>query len=210
MVLLLSCTFNLALADNLWPTKVANIGCKFEYEFVYGKEKTKLEIIKHLSFPKILIEIDGAPPHGLQKLQHPDINRGSIRSLFTYSLNSSELDLRRLFPLKVGKSIKSKESAITKDLVKVLKYRKSPYFENSNEYLIQHSLLFDTLKNPPVYKARYQMWWNIELGFYTEDEYTGRPMTKKLSFTDCAPKNHKAYNKLLHRKNYSLTLAFFR
>lgn len=211
LITLLSLISSLVFADDLWPTKIAAVGCKFEYKRIYSNESETLEIIEKLPFPKMQIERGWDRNKGQVSMAELLANaagnefdkskqkRGSNRNLFIYGYMDKN-GLSDLFPLFVGKRLGWSEflsinTLLSKGKIEVLKRRKSPYFKDTDEHLIQFSIQYTHFESlaqydtPHSYRPMYRLWWNTELGFYTEDEVILHDMSKKLHSTNCPPDN---------------------
>jgi len=188
---------NIVYANNTWPMKIAEVGCKFEFKDDFGDYIYKLEITETLQFPEIRVKRTD-PGHLLFQKKYitdeKEKTKGLVTDLFPWF--GKDKGLINLFPLSVGKLVKQKElvvqnktgteSVFAEHIAEVLKFRKSPYIENSNEYLIQLSRS-DIFIDNPSYIVIYRMWWNVELGFYTEDETPRNKDIKKFISTNCYP-----------------------
>lgn len=183
LIVLISFFINIVSGHQRWPVKVAKAGCKFEYKENYVDKTHILEVIEALPFPEMRIETNSRP--SLEGIIKGLEVRGDVKNLICPCYDQKGLEM--LFPLNVGKKVIIKKSLV-KEKVEVLKYRKSPYFTGTNEYLIQHSLE-DSAATPPLYFINFDMWWNLELGFYTESKVPKHLISLKLISTNCAPKS---------------------
>ena len=187
-------------ADDTWPTKVAEVGCKFEYKGFYGTPDEVVEIIELPPFPEIRIETNrdiNLDPNikSMSELlaeaagkRIENLKRGKTKNLFCDCYDFEGLD--NLFPLSVGKRTIWKDKITFDNIVEVVKYRKSPYFVNTNEYLISYSIPAN-FSYFPRFGPKYRLWWNVELGFYTEKEKPLNLTGTKLISSTCEPKNHE-------------------
>ena len=162
-----------ALAET-WPTKIAPIGCKFEFkeDIPNWENSSSIEILEHLSFPKIRVNSirngKSASASAASLLGVPD-DGSIINSLFcnnwcqTRDKNFS-FEQKALFPMKVGNRVEI--PAIQKIIIEVLKKRDSPFIDGSTEFFVQTSI--DNLGDGSVITPAYSIWWNVDLGFFTE------------------------------------------
>ncbi|MEM9715803.1 MAG: hypothetical protein AAF826_04740 [Pseudomonadota bacterium] len=161
---------SLSAAD--WPIRIAELGCKFEFVERQGNtnEATSFEISEVLEFPKIraVTETTGSNTRSsMADLLGKADNGTVIDSVFCGDWciganNSSEKQLE-LIPLQVGNAIEVSSVATSK--VQVIEQRFSPIFEGSIEYLVRTSIGGAGNENLAI--AR-DIWWNVELGFFTE------------------------------------------
>ena len=194
ILVLLSFVSNSIYADDKWPIKVADIGCTFEYKEFYGSDEPQIvEVIEVLPFPEIRIQnnSDRDPKNPLRPLlseiegvKLEDLKRGKTKNLFCDCSENEGLD--NLFPLSVGKRLVWEGDTSFNNVFEVVKYRESPYFEDTSEYLIEFSTPAD-FSYYPRFGPKFRMWWNVELGFYTEKETPRHMAGMKFKSTNCAP-----------------------
>jgi len=196
IIFLLSCISTLVYAED-WPTKLAEVGCSFEFVEKIGEHKTfrNREVTELLPFPQVRIQ---RVTKGMEKeaeknqkfldfIGKTDAKGGIVSNIFCGdrwcgdSIDSFKNQQEALFPLKVGNRIEI--PAITKTVVEILEHRKSNYFENTNEYLIQTSINLGS--NTSSLTPAHRIWWNKELGFYTEIENIRLMTHEKLINTTC-------------------------
>jgi len=191
ILVLLSYISTISYAEDKWPTKVAEVGCKFEYKGIYS-DNYIVQVIDVLPFPEIRIETNRdanfkSMAELLAEAQGKILKnqkKGTTKNIFCDCIEA--ISLENFFPLSVGKRVVWKDHTSFNNVFEVVKYRKSPYFADTNEYLIQYSTPVD-FAYYPRFGPKYRMWWNVELGFYTEKETPLHMEGYKFLSTNCPP-----------------------
>lgn len=168
-----------------WPVKLLPVGCKITFENSPDGSREELEITGHLPFPQIRIKSDvGARMAALLgEISGKTYNGTPSPSLFCGDACGAggrfARAQRRLFPLKVGRKIAFQGLQYTE--IEVLRQRRSAYISGTDEFLIQTSIIpFGGALMPA-----YRIWWNPELGFYTEREVLRLSNHQRMSGLTC-------------------------
>jgi len=181
-----------SLMANHWPTKESKLGCEFQYDN-YSKlpkyNKTDIfKVKKKLPFP----QLDSNSTNKVIKTTPTHLFCNSICSLKN---NQFAEEFRKIFPLEINKKVVidvDKNSlfmhGVANITLKVIERRKSPYLIKSNEYLVETSIGRNSIiDDEPYYVTVRRLWWNTELGFFTE--MITPIYTYRIKSASCLPEN---------------------